>query len=132
MFTESFSQIDRDVQDQNERNEKKRSFVNDFFQRTFPDAYELMKDHLYEDFTQNPTGNLITVRTFPHHYKDKIVLIGDAAHAVVPFYGQGSFNIFIYFFPTFFVFYFIHFLSFQLIFFQKKKKKRDECFNARC
>ncbi|MCH7547525.1 MAG: FAD-dependent monooxygenase [Planctomycetes bacterium] len=37
----------------------------------------------------NPLGSLATVRCEPWHYQDKVVLIGDAAHAVVPFYGQG-------------------------------------------
>jgi len=44
---------------------------------------------LLEDFRQNPTGSLVTVRCAPWSYKDKIALVGDAAHAVVPFYGQG-------------------------------------------
>src|SRR5260370_34932725 len=44
---------------------------------------------LLEDFKTNPTGSLVTIRCAPWFYKDKIVLVGDAAHAVVPFYGQG-------------------------------------------
>jgi 2-polyprenyl-6-methoxyphenol hydroxylase-like FAD-dependent oxidoreductase len=112
MFTERFNEIDNKTQEEKERTEQKRNFVNDFFKGMFPDAFELMKDHLYEDFMKNPTGNLITVRTFPHHYKDKIVLIGDAAHAVVPFYGQGFIFdfLFLFLFLILFFFYFIFFL----------------------
>ncbi len=44
---------------------------------------------LLEDFRQNPTGSLVTIRCAPWYYHDKIALLGDAAHAVVPFYGQG-------------------------------------------
>ena len=44
---------------------------------------------LLEDFKDNPTGSLVTIRCAPWFYRDKVALIGDAAHAVVPFYGQG-------------------------------------------
>src|SRR6266496_6798425 len=44
---------------------------------------------LLEDFRQNPTGSLVTIRCTPWFYRDKVCLLGDAAHAVVPFYGQG-------------------------------------------
>jgi kynurenine 3-monooxygenase len=59
-----------------------------FFKRVFPDAVELMPT-LAEDFFTNPTGSLVTVKCFPWAYKDHACLIGDAAHAIVPFYGQG-------------------------------------------
>jgi kynurenine 3-monooxygenase len=62
--------------------------VRRFFEEEFPDAVPLMPT-LLEDFKQNPTGSLVTIRCAPWHYKDKVVLVGDAAHAVVPFYGQG-------------------------------------------
>jgi len=62
--------------------------VCDFFREEFPDAVPLMPT-LLEDFRQNPTGSLVTVRCAPWFYKDKDALVGDAAHAVVPFYGQG-------------------------------------------
>ncbi len=58
-----------------------------FFSEVFPDAKSLMPD-LLSDFSENPTSSLITVKCFPW-VKNKTVLIGDAAHAIVPFYGQG-------------------------------------------
>jgi kynurenine 3-monooxygenase len=62
--------------------------VRGFFAEEFPDAVPLMPT-LLEDFRGNPTGSLVTVRCAPWFYKDKVALLGDAAHAVVPFYGQG-------------------------------------------
>ncbi|PYK08876.1 MAG: kynurenine 3-monooxygenase [Verrucomicrobia bacterium] len=59
-----------------------------FFDEEFPDAFPLMPT-LFEDFRQNPTGSLVTIRCAPWFYRDKVCLLGDAAHAVVPFYGQG-------------------------------------------
>jgi kynurenine 3-monooxygenase len=44
---------------------------------------------LLDDFRNNPTGSLVTIRCAPWVYRDKVCLVGDAAHAVVPFYGQG-------------------------------------------
>ena len=58
------------------------------FQNQFPDAYDLMPT-LVKDFQTNPTGHLGTVYCDPWHYEDKAILLGDAAHAVVPFFGQG-------------------------------------------
>jgi kynurenine 3-monooxygenase len=58
------------------------------FGRHFPDAVPLMPT-LIEDFRRNPVGALVTIRCWPFHFQDKAVLIGDAAHAIVPFYGQG-------------------------------------------
>jgi kynurenine 3-monooxygenase len=62
--------------------------VFDFFREEFPDAVPLMPA-LLDDFKNNPTGSLVTIRCAPWFYKDKVALVGDAAHAVVPFYGQG-------------------------------------------
>lgn len=59
-----------------------------FFNNQFPDAVSMMPG-LLEDFATNPTSSLVTVRCFPWVREDKIALMGDAAHAVVPFYGQG-------------------------------------------
>jgi kynurenine 3-monooxygenase len=62
--------------------------VRRFFNEEFPDAVALMPT-LLEDFRQNPTGSLVTIRCAPWYYRDNVCLLGDAAHAVVPFYGQG-------------------------------------------
>ena len=59
-----------------------------FFETEFPDAVPLMPT-LVEDFMNNPTSSLITVKCFPWTFENKIGLIGDAAHAIVPFFGQG-------------------------------------------
>ncbi|KAJ3271942.1 kynurenine 3-monooxygenase, mitochondrial precursor [Terramyces sp. JEL0728] len=61
-----------------------------FFDVTFPDAVSLIgRDLLVEDYFKNPNGTLMTVKCDPYHYKNKAVIVGDAAHAMVPFYGQG-------------------------------------------
>ena len=62
--------------------------VFEFFEEYFPDVDALMPG-LVEDFFANPTGKLGTVRCSPWHLADKAILIGDAAHAIVPFHGQG-------------------------------------------
>jgi kynurenine 3-monooxygenase len=62
--------------------------VRRFFEEEFPDAVSLMPN-LIDDFRNNPTGSLVTIRCAPWFYRDKTCLVGDAAHAVVPFYGQG-------------------------------------------
>lgn len=64
------------------------SKVQDFFNIHFKDTVSLLPD-LEKDFFEHPTGTLATVKCSPWHYKDKALLLGDAAHAVVPFHGQG-------------------------------------------
>lgn len=59
-----------------------------FFKKTFPDAVALMPA-LEHDYFANPASSLVTVKCFPWSYDDKMLLLGDAAHAIVPFYGQG-------------------------------------------
>ena len=61
--------------------------ILDFMNTYFADAVPLMPE-LLNDFKQNPVGSLVTVRCYPWHMK-KATLIGDACHAIVPFYGQG-------------------------------------------
>jgi kynurenine 3-monooxygenase len=62
--------------------------VMDFFKKYFPDVIPMMPT-LVEDFMENPTSALVTVRCNPWNYGNKILLIGDACHAIVPFFGQG-------------------------------------------
>jgi len=62
--------------------------VRSFFEKTFTDASPLMPT-LEADFFTNPTSSLVTVKCFPWIREDKFALIGDAAHAIVPFFGQG-------------------------------------------
>ncbi|MEY4432561.1 MAG: hypothetical protein RLZZ44_691 [Bacteroidota bacterium] len=62
--------------------------VETFFAQNFPDSIDVIPK-LAEDFFKNPTSTLVTMKCFPWAYEDKIALIGDACHAIVPFYGQG-------------------------------------------
>jgi len=62
--------------------------ILDLFQSQFHDAIKLIPN-LVEDFQKNSTGDLASVYCKPWHLGDKALLIGDAAHAVVPFFGQG-------------------------------------------
>ncbi|GAA5812052.1 hypothetical protein MFLAVUS_005501 [Mucor flavus] len=61
-----------------------------FFRENFIDSIPLIgEESLKSDFLNNPRGSLVTIKASPHHYQDKALIIGDAAHAMVPFYGQG-------------------------------------------
>ncbi len=62
--------------------------VKAFFEKQFPDATKLIPT-LLEDYFNNPTGSLMTVKCFPWITEGKVALLGDAAHAIVPFFGQG-------------------------------------------
>ncbi|MCI0750292.1 MAG: FAD-dependent monooxygenase, partial [Flammeovirgaceae bacterium] len=73
--TTSFSQL------------KSEQNIVDFFKSTFPDAHALIPD-LLEDFRLNPASSLVTVKCYPW-VGNNTLLIGDAAHAIVPFFGQG-------------------------------------------
>lgn len=62
--------------------------VREFFNKHFTDASQLMPN-LEEQFAHNPTSSLVTIKCFPWIREDNFALIGDAAHAIVPFFGQG-------------------------------------------
>lgn len=59
-----------------------------FFEQHFADVIPLIPN-LLDEFHENPTASLVTIRCNPWCYKDKVLIIGDASHAIVPFYGQG-------------------------------------------
>jgi kynurenine 3-monooxygenase len=67
---------------------KAESDVVAFFKSRFSDVVPLLPN-LAHEFLNNPTVEMITTHTSPWYYKDRIVLLGDACHAVIPFYGQG-------------------------------------------
>jgi kynurenine 3-monooxygenase len=66
---------------------KENAVIENFFAEHFPDTLKLMPD-LLEDFNHNPTSSLVTMQCYPW-VRNNTLLIGDAAHAIVPFYGQG-------------------------------------------
>lgn len=63
--------------------------VEHFFEREFPDAVPLLPG-LAKAFLSNPVGSLVTIRSRPWHVGGAVVLLGDACHAIVPFFGQGA------------------------------------------
>ncbi len=67
---------------------KTKSDVEKYFSTQFPDFTALIPD-LYDQWNSNPTSSLAIIRTYPWHIGDSTLLIGDSAHATVPFYGQG-------------------------------------------
>ncbi len=65
-----------------------REHVLSFFSQQYSDAVPLMPT-LADDYAKNPTSSLVTVRCWPWQYSGKVCVLGDSAHAIVPFYGQG-------------------------------------------
>jgi len=62
--------------------------ARNYFERHFPDVLPFLPDFDAE-WDQNPTSSLVMTRCNPWNHGDRVVLLGDAAHAIVPFYGQG-------------------------------------------
>lgn len=69
-------------------NIKTEQQAEDFFSTWFPDIKDTISN-LKRDFFNHPTSAMVTIKCYPWTYEDKVALIGDAAHAIVPFYGQG-------------------------------------------
>ncbi|CAB4406840.1 unnamed protein product [Rhizophagus irregularis] len=62
----------------------------EFFKKYFPDSIPLIgEERLKEEYFRNPKGSLVSIKCKPYHYRDRVIIIGDAAHSMVPFYGQG-------------------------------------------
>ncbi len=66
---------------------KSKEEVDQFFQTTFPDFYEMMPN-IADAWEDHPLSSLAIMRSYPWHH-GKVAMMGDAAHATVPFYGQG-------------------------------------------
>ncbi|MEN8788442.1 MAG: NAD(P)/FAD-dependent oxidoreductase [Flavobacteriaceae bacterium] len=69
-------------------NIKTKKDLTDFFNTYFPNVSSEI-ENLSRDFFNNPTSALVTMKCYPWTYWNKVALVGDAAHAIVPFYGQG-------------------------------------------
>jgi kynurenine 3-monooxygenase len=67
---------------------KDEKMLVDFFAEFFPDTETVIPD-LVRDFFKNPTSYLVMMKCFPWTHSDKVALIGDSSHAIVPFYGHG-------------------------------------------
>lgn len=66
------------------------TIILSFFKATFPDAVPLIgESNIVEILSKNNPSPLISIKCNPHHIGNKFLLTGDAAHAIVPFYGQG-------------------------------------------
>ncbi len=68
--------------------ESNTQYLRKFFQKYFPDATQLISN-LEDNFIKSPVGKMITVKVDRWNARGQALLIGDAAHAIVPFYGQG-------------------------------------------
>lgn len=80
-----FLPFEGDVSFENITNEKE---AKDFFKAHFPDVMQDI-ENLTKDFFKNPTSAMVTMKCYPWTYWDKVALVGDSAHAIVPFFGQG-------------------------------------------
>lgn len=80
-----FLPFEGEVSFENITTEKK---AEQFFTTYFPDIKDDISN-LTRDFFNHPTSAMVTMKCFPWTYEDKIALVGDSAHAIVPFYGQG-------------------------------------------
>lgn len=67
---------------------KTKEDAKSFFTTYFPNVMQDI-ENLTQDFFSNPTSAMVTIKCYPWTYWDKVALVGDSAHAIVPFYGQG-------------------------------------------
>jgi kynurenine 3-monooxygenase len=69
-------------------NLKTRDDVQNFFERFYPELIPYMP-HYVDEYFENPVGTLGTIKCYPWQAYGKTLIMGDASHAIVPFYGQG-------------------------------------------